>query len=149
MQQTEQSSFNLEVVSVEGEIYRGKASMVVAPSTGGELGVMARHAPLLATLKPGEITVFGTNGEKEFLYLSGGYIEVQPYAVTILADTAYRGEEVDEAAALEAKARAEKVIRTARLFVDRDRAQVELLKALAQLKALEHVRRRNNRGAGR
>lgn len=146
MDPTARSTFKLEVVSVEGEIYRGEALMVVVPSAAGELGVMARHAPLLATLKPGEVSVLPQQGETEYLYISGGYIEVQPHAVTILADTAFRGEEVDEAAALEAKARAEKTIRTARLFVDRDRAQVELLKALAQLKALEHVRQQKRRG---
>lgn len=137
---------NLEIVSAEGEVYSGDARMVVVPSSVGGMGIMPRHAPLLATLKPGEVRVIKPKGDDEYLYISGGYLEVQPENVTILADTAFRGEEVDEAAALESKRRAEKIIKSARLFVDRDRAQVELLKALAQLKALEHVRRSKKRG---
>jgi F-type H+-transporting ATPase subunit epsilon len=141
MQADEVTRFELSIVSAEGAVYSGAARMVVAPSVSGGLGIMPRHAPLLATLKPGEVTIINLEGESEFLYVSGGYIEVQPHAVTILADTALRGDEVDERAALEAKKRAEDVIHTARLFMDRDRAQVELLKALAQLKVLEHTRR--------
>lgn len=80
--------------------------------------------------------------DTDFIYVSGGFLEIQPYHVTILADTAVRGENVDEKAALEAKARAEDVISTARLILDRDRAYIELLKALAQLKALEHSRQK-------
>jgi F-type H+-transporting ATPase subunit epsilon len=146
MHQAADVVLNLEIVSAEGEVYSGDARMVVVPSSVGGMGIMPRHAPLLATLKPGEVRVVKPEGDDEYLYISGGYLEVQPENVTILADTAFRGEEVDEAAALASKRRAEKIIQSARLFVDRDRAQIELLKALAQLKALEHVRRRNKGG---
>lgn len=141
MQAEEKTSFELAIVSAEGGVYSGVARMVMVPSATGGLGIMPRHAPLLARLKPGEVTIVSVDGESEYIYVSGGYLEVQPFTVTILADTALRGEEVDELAALEAKKRAEEVIHTARLFIDRDRAQVELLKALAQLKVLEHTRR--------
>lgn len=119
--------------------------MVAVPSVGGEIGVLPRHTPLLANLLPGEVRILTPDDEVEYIYVSGGYVEIQPFAVTILADTAIRGQEVDEQAALEAKRRAEETISTARLFLDRDMAHIELLKALAQLKALEHARR-NKRG---
>ena len=135
------STFVLDIVSAEGNMYSGDAKMVVVPSQSGELGIMPRHAPLLAMLKPGEVTITTRAGEVEFLYVSGGYIEVQPHCVTILADTALRGEEIDEQAARESMKRAEAVVHTARLYIDRDRAQLEVMKALAQLKVLEHARR--------
>lgn len=135
------ATFELAIVSAEGGMYSGDVKMVVVPASSGGMGIMPRHAPLLATLKPGEVNIITPEGESEYLYISGGYIEVQPHVVTILADTALRGEEVDEQAALEAKLRAEEIIQKARLFIDRDRAQVELLKALAQLKVLERSRR--------
>jgi F-type H+-transporting ATPase subunit epsilon len=135
----------LSIVSAEGRIYSGEVRMVAVPSVRGEIGVLPRHAPLLANLLPGEVRILTPEEEVEYIYVSGGYVEIQPFAVTILADTAMRGQEVDEKAALEAKRRAEETINTARLFLDRDRAHIELLKALAQLKALEHARR-NKRG---
>lgn len=140
------ATFALKVVSAEGQIFSSEVSMVVVPSAAGVIGIMPHHAPLLATLKPGEMRIVLKAREDEFLYVSGGYVEVQPTQVTVLADTAVRGDDVDEAAALEAKKRAEEIIRTAHLFTDRDKAQVELLKALAQLKALEHAQRRKTRG---
>jgi F-type H+-transporting ATPase subunit epsilon len=135
----------LSIVSAEGRIYSGEVRMVAVPSVRGEIGVLPRHTPLLANLLPGEVRILTPDDEVEYIYVSGGYVEIQPFAVTILADTAIRGQEVDEQAALEAKRRAEETISTARLFLDRDRAHIELLKALAQLKALEHARR-NKRG---
>ena len=131
----------LTIVSAEGGIYSGEVRMVVVPSVKGEIGILPRHAPLLANLLPGEVRILTPEENTEYIYVSGGYVEIQPFAVTILADTAMRGHEVDEKAALEAKKRAEETIRSARLYIDRDRAQIELLKALAQLKALEHARR--------
>jgi len=135
----------LSIVSAEGLIYAGEVRMVAVPSVRGEIGVLPRHAPLLANLLPGEVRLLTPDEKEEYIYVSGGYVEIQPFAVTILADTAIRGQEVDEQAAVEAKRRAEETISTARLFLDRDRAHIELLKALAQLKALEHARR-NKRG---
>ncbi len=95
---------------------------------------------------PGEVRVTTVKGDEEYIYVSGGYIEVQPTMVTILADTAVRGLDVDETAAHEAKRRAEEAIRTSPLYSDRDQAYIELIKALAQLKALEHSRRNKKRG---
>jgi len=143
---TTDKSFRLYIVSPERQIYAGEVRMVTAISVDGELGIMPRHSPLLADLLPGEVKVITAAGEEEYVYVSGGYIEVLPMEVTILADTALRGQEVDEAAALEAKRLAEKTINSSPLYSDRDQAQVELIKALAQLRALEHSRRRKKRG---
>lgn len=139
-------SFQLSIVSPERSLYAGEARMVSVVSVNGELGILPRHAPLLADLLPGEVRITTSTGEEEYIFVSGGYIEVQPEVVTILADTAIRGQEVDEAAALEAKKQAERIIRTSPLYSDRDMAQLELIKALAQLRALEHSRRSKKRG---
>lgn len=139
-------TFVLNIASPERAIYTGEAHMVSVLSVNGELGILPRHSPLLANLLPGEIHITKADGAEEYIYISGGYIEVLPHVVTILADTALRGEDVDEAAALEAKKQAEKTIRTSPLYSDRDQAQLELIKALAQLKALEHTRRMKKRG---
>jgi len=140
------STIALHIVSAEGSIYSGVVKMVAVPSVQGELGILPRHSPLLADLLPGEVRLLTAADEEEFIYVSGGYVEIQPFAVTVLADTAQRGQEVDEQAAMEAKKRAEETIRTSQLYSDRDRAHVELLKAMAQLRALEHARRRKKRG---
>ncbi|WP_197722907.1 F0F1 ATP synthase subunit epsilon [Sulfurivermis fontis] len=139
-------TFLLNIASPERAIYSGPAHMVSVLSVNGELGILPRHSPLLADLLPGEVRISTADGTEEYVYISGGYIEVLPHVVTILADTALRGEDVDEAAALEAKKRAERTIRTSPLYSDRDQAQLELIKALAQLKALEHARRGKKRG---
>ncbi len=143
---TTDKSFHLSIVSPERQIYAGEVRMVTAVSVDGELGVMPRHSPLLADLIPGEVKIVTMAGEEEYVYVSGGYIEILPTQVTILADTALRGQDVDEAAAQEAKRLAEKTISSSPLYSDRDQAQVELIKALAQLRALEHSRRRKKRG---
>jgi F-type H+-transporting ATPase subunit epsilon len=145
MMQSEKT-FLLNIASPERSIYSGTAHMVSVLSVNGELGILPRHSPLLADLLPGEVRILTPGGEEQFVYVSGGYIEVLPHMVTILADTALRGEDVNEAAALEAKKLAEKTIRTSPLYTDRDQAHIELIKALAQLKALEHTRRMKKRG---
>jgi ATP synthase, F1 epsilon subunit (delta in mitochondria) len=139
-------TFLLNIASLERAIYSGPAHRVSVLSVNGELGILPRHSPLLAGLLPGEVRIIQADGTEEFVYVSGGHIEVLPHMVTILADTALRGEDINEAAALEAKKRAEKTIRTSPLYTDRDQAQLELIKALAQLKALEHTRRSRKRG---
>ena len=136
---TTDKSFHLSIVSPERQIYAGEVRMVTAVSVDGELGIMP-------DLIPGEVKIVTMAGEEEYVYVSGGYIEILPTQVTILADTALRGQDVDEAAATEAKRLAEKTISTSPLYSDRDQAQVELIKALAQLRALEHSRRRKKRG---
>lgn len=138
-------SFLLNIASPECAIYSGQVRMVCLLSVDGELGILPRHSPLLANLIPGEVRITTLDGTEVFVYVSGGYLEVLPHMVTILADTALRGEDVDEAAAREARKRAEKTMRTSPLYSDRDQAYQELLKALAQLKALEHTRRRKKR----
>ncbi len=138
----------LSIVSPEGSIYAGDVRMISALSVNGGLGIYPRHAPLLADLLPGEVRFITIKGDEEFIYVSGGYIEVQPTMVTILADTAVRGQDVDETAAQEAKRRAEETIRTSPLYSDRDQAYIELIKALAQLKVLEHSRHNKKRGIG-
>ncbi len=135
----------LRIVSAHEEIFSGSVRMVSATSVNGELGILPRHTPLLTLLRPGEVKILLASEEEIYLYVSGGMMEVQPFMVTILADTAARGEEIDEAAALEAKRRAEEAMREAVLYSERDAAHAEMVKALAQLRALEHARRRRKR----
>ena len=104
------NTIHVDIVSAEGEIYSGDASMVFAPAEMGEIGVAPRHAPLLTGLKPGEVRVQTPDGEEFFFYVSGGTIEVQPHLITVLADTALRARDIDEAAALQAKQRAEEAL---------------------------------------
>lgn len=138
-------TLTLHIVSAHEQIFSGDVRMVSVSSVSGELGILPQHTPLLTLLKPGEARLRMPDGEEEYIYVSGGMMEVQPHEVTILADTALRGEQIDEQAALEAKRRAEEAIRTSVLYSDRDRAQAELLKALAQLQTLQDVRKRRNR----
>ena len=100
-------TMHLNIVSAENEIYSGTITQVFAPAELGEVGVMPRHAPMLSTLKPGVVRVISQDGEEQSFYVSGGILEIQPHVVTILSDTALRAADIDESAALEAKARAE------------------------------------------
>ena len=132
---------HVDIVSAEGEIYSGDASMVFAPAEMGEIGVAPRHAPLLTGLKPGEVRVQTPDGEEFFFYVSGGTIEVQPHLITVLADTALRARDIDEAAALQAKQRAEEALADRDELIDLARAQAELAEAVAQLKTIEKLRK--------
>ena len=105
------STIHVDIVSAEGEIFSGEASMVFVPAIMGDIGIAPRHAPLLTTLKPGEVRVQTPDGDEQFFYVSGGAIEIQPHLVTVLADTALRAHDLDEAAALQAKQRAEEALR--------------------------------------
>ena len=132
-------TIHVDIVSAEKEIYSGTAEMVFAPLVTGEVGILPRHAPLLARMKPGEVRV--RNGEEElFFYVSGGLLEIQPHVVTVLADTAVRARDLDEAAALKAKERAEEAMRDREAGIDYARAQAELAEALAQLRAIQKLR---------
>ncbi|BAW81194.1 F0F1 ATP synthase subunit epsilon [Candidatus Nitrosoglobus terrae] len=131
----------IDIVSAEREIFSGTASMVFAPAEMGEVGIMPQHTPLLTRLKPGEVRVQGANGQEDFFYISGGLLEIQPYVVTVLADTAQRAADIDEAAALEAKQRAEDALRDKKGKMDYARAQAELAEAIAQLRAIERIRK--------
>lgn len=139
------SPFHLDIVSLGGNVYSGPAITLVAPAQTGEVAIYVNHAPLLTRLNPGEVKVLKPNDEYEFIYVSGGMLEVQPSIVTVLADMALRSEEIDEAAALEAKKRAEESLQDAVLFTDRDRAYAELIKAVAQLHTLQNARKRKRK----
>ena len=135
------ATIHVDIVSAEGEIFSGEASMVFAPATMGEIGIAPRHAPLLTTLKPGEVRVQTPGGEEQFFYVSGGAIEVQPHLVTVLADTALRAKDLDEAAALEAKERAEEALRDRGSAIEVAEMQAELARAAAQIKMIEKLRK--------
>jgi len=134
-------TIHVDIVSAEKEIYSGTAEMVFAPLEAGEVGILPRHAPLLARMKPGEVRV--RRGEEELsFYVSGGMFEVQPYVVTVLADTALRAKDIDEAAAEKAKLHAEEAIRNRKSDMDYAKAQAELAEAVAQLRAVQKLRDR-------
>lgn len=138
-------SLHVYIVSAEGEIHSGQASMVFAPGIMGEIGIAPRHAPLLTNLKAGEVRVQDADGDEQHFFVSGGTIEVQPHLVTVLADTAIRAADIDEAAALEAKQRAETALADRESGIDLAAAQGELAAAMAQLKTLEKIRRQAKR----
>lgn len=129
-----------EIVSAEEQIFSGEVEMVVATGSEGELGILPGHTPLLTALKPGPIRLVMEGGEEETFFASGGFLEVQPNAITILADTALRADTLDEAAALEAQRRAERELADAASRVDFAKAQAELTEAIAQLRTLRKVR---------
>ena len=135
------ATLHVDIVSAEGEIFSGEASMVFAPAQMGEIGFAPRHAPLLTTLRPGELRVQVPNGEEQYFYVSGGAIEIQPHLVTVLADTAARAKDLDEAAAKEAIQRAEEALRDRKGEIDSAKAQAELARAAAQLRAIERLRK--------
>jgi F-type H+-transporting ATPase subunit epsilon len=135
------NTIHVDIVSAEGEIFSGPATMVFAPASQGEIGIAPRHAPLLTTLKPGEVRVQTAEGEEQFFYVGGGAIEVQPHLVTVLADTALRAKDIDEAAALAAKQRAEDALKDKVDLISQAEALAELARAAAQLKALERLRK--------
>jgi F-type H+-transporting ATPase subunit epsilon len=136
-------TLQVDIVSAEQQIFSGEAAMVIAPGEAGELGILPEHAPLLTRIKPGTVRVLPAGeGEEEVIYVSGGMMEVQPDAVTVLADTSIRAHDLDEAKALEAKRAAEEAIvnRTAALEVAK--AQAELAEAAAQLAAIRKLRQK-------
>ncbi len=134
------ASIHVDIVSAEGEIYSGNATMVFAPAKMGEVGIAPRHAPLLTALKPGEVRVQDEEGNEESFYITGGMLEVQPHAVTILADTALRSDQLDEAAALAAQQEAEQALEGASEETDIARAQLELTEARARYRAAQKLK---------
>ena len=138
-------TLHVDIVSAEDEIFSGTAEMVFAPAEMGEVGIMARHAPLLTRLKPGEVRIRQPGGEEDYFYVSGGLLEVQPFTVTILADTALRAKDVDEAEALEAKRRAEEALRDRKADFDYAQAQAELAEAVARLRTIQDLRKKLGR----
>ena len=134
------ATIHVYIVSAEGEIHSGEAAMVFAPAKMGEVGIAPRHAPLLTALKPGEVRVQDTEGNEHFFYITGGMLEVQPHAVTVLADTALRGEQLDEAAALAAQQQAEQALEGASEETDIARAHQELAEARARYRAAQKLK---------
>ena len=135
-------TIDVDIVSSESAIFSGQALMVFAPASMGEVGITPRHSPLITTLRPGEVRVQLPEGGEEVFYVSGGILEVQPHVVTVLSDTALRAIDVDEAAALAAKERAEQALQDRQSQIDYARAQAELAQAVAQLRTLERLRHR-------
>lgn len=134
------ATIHVDIVSAEGEIHSGDAAMVFAPAKMGEIGIAPRHAPLLTALKPGEVRVEDTEGKEHFFYITGGMIEVQPHLVTVLADTALRGDQLDEAAALQAQEEAEEALKGGSEETDLARAQAELAEARARYRAAQKLK---------
>jgi len=136
------STVHVDVVSAEKSMFSGLAEVVIAPGEMGELGIYPRHAPLLTRIKPGSVRLKLPNQEEEeLIYVSGGMLEVQPNVVTILADTAIRGVDLDEGRAIEAKRAAEEAMKNRASDVDYAQAQAELIEAVAQLHAIQKLRR--------
>ena len=132
------STFQVEVVSAEGQIFSGEATAVYAVAGDGEIGILPRHAPLLTKLKPGALRVQTAAGEQN-IFIGGGIMEVQPTLVTVLADSAMRAENADEAQALAAKQRAEEMIANGGKEMDLAKAQAELVEAAARLKFVQDL----------
>lgn len=134
---------HVDIVSAEKAIFSGSAEMVFAPAEMGEVGIAPRHAPMLSRMKPGEVRVQQANGEELDFFISGGLLEVQPHVVTVLADTAVRATDLDEAAAIQAKERAEAAMQDKSAQMDYAKAQSELVQAAAQLQAIDRLRKRS------
>jgi F-type H+-transporting ATPase subunit epsilon len=137
-------TIHVDIVSAEQEIFSGLAEIVFAPAELGEVGISPRHAPFISSLKPGEVRVKINDKESHPFYVSGGILEVQPHLVTVLADTAIRAKDIDEAAALDAKAKAEEALADKSGKIDYATAQAQLLQAMMQLQTIERLRKRGS-----
>lgn len=137
-------TMRLNIVSAEKEIFSSLAEMVVVPGAQGDMGIMPQHSQLLSTLKPGEVIITEQGGEKESIYVSGGIIEVQPHVVTILSDTALRASDIDEAAAQNAKERAEDILGDQKSKIDFAKAEAQLAEAVVQLRMIEQMRKQQS-----
>jgi F-type H+-transporting ATPase subunit epsilon len=135
------TTIHVDIVSAEAKIFSGDATMVVATGELGELGITPRHAPLITRLKPGHVDVLLENGERQQFYVSGGILEVQPQVVTVLADTAARASDLDEAAAQRAMKEAQDALANRTDAIEIAEAQTRLTEAMAQLQALERLRK--------
>jgi len=138
-------TIHVDIVSAETAIFSGVAESLSAPAIMGEVGIYPRHTQMLTPLKPGEVRIVKQGGEEESIYVSGGVMEVQPHIVTILSDTAVRAADLDEAAALEAKREAEEAIADRQDGMELADAQAQLVEAVAQLRTIEHLRKKLSR----
>ena len=137
------STLHVDVVSAEESIFSGEAKFVALPGENGELGILPRHTPLITRIKPGAVRIErADNGEEEFVFVAGGILEVQPGVVTVLADTAIRGHDLDEAKALEAKKQAEEAMKNAKSDIDLAAATSEFATMAAQLAAIQKLRKK-------
>jgi F-type H+-transporting ATPase subunit epsilon len=136
------ATLHVDVVSAEEQIFSGEAKFVALPGEMGELGIYPRHTPLITRIKPGAVRIErADNGQEEFVFVAGGILEVQPHGVTVLADTAVRGKDLDEAKASEAKRIAEEAVKNAKTDLDLAKAQSELAVMAAQIAALRKFRK--------
>jgi F-type H+-transporting ATPase subunit epsilon len=136
------STIHVDVVSAETSIFSGEAKFVALPGEVGELGIYPRHTPLITRIKPGAVRIEKADGSEEFVFVAGGILEVQPNVVTVLADTAIRGKDLDEAKAEEARKKAEETLRNNDAAIDYAAAQAELASAVAQLAAIRKLRKK-------
>ncbi|MBL8470835.1 MAG: F0F1 ATP synthase subunit epsilon [Rhodocyclaceae bacterium] len=136
---------HVDIVSAEEQIFSGLAEFVVLPGESGELGILPGHTPLLTRIRPGAVRVKPQNeAQEELVFVAGGLLEVQPSLVTVLADTAIRGKDLDEAKAMEAKKKAEEALTNKSASIDYAKAQAELAEAIAQLAAIQKLRKRGH-----
>src|SRR3954452_15860974 len=140
------ATLQVDVVSAEGSIFSGEAAFVALPGESGELGILPRHTPLITRIRPGAVRIKranadGSEGEEEFVFVAGGILEVQPGSVTVLADTAIRGKDLDEAKATEAKRQAEEALKNAKSDIDLAKASSELAVMAAQIQAIQRLRK--------
>ena len=135
------NTIRVDIVSAEAEIFSGDATMVIATGELGELGITPRHAPLITRLKPGHVDVLQVSGERLQFYISGGILEVQPQVITVLADTVIRAADLDETSAQRAKKEAEDALANRTDAIEIFEAQAKLAEAMAQLQALERLRK--------
>ncbi|MDR2690211.1 MAG: F0F1 ATP synthase subunit epsilon [Azoarcus sp.] len=136
---------HVDIVSAEEQIFSGLAEFVALPGESGELGILPGHMPLMTRIKPGAVRVkTPQSSEEELVFVAGGLLEIQPGLVTVLADTAIRGKDLDEAKALEAKRKAEEALATKSAQIDYAKAQAELVEAIAQISAIQRFRKANN-----
>ena len=137
------ATIHVDVVSAEASIFSGEATFVALPGESGELGILPRHTPLITRIRPGAVRIVRADtGEEEFVFVAGGILEVQPGSVTVLADTAIRGHDLDEAKALEARRLAEEAMKNAKNDIDFSKAQGEFATMAAQIAAISKLRKR-------
>jgi F-type H+-transporting ATPase subunit epsilon len=138
------ATISVDIVSVEGSIWSGEANLVIAPARMGEVGIAPRHAPMLTTLRPGDLRVQRDGQEELFFYVTGGILEVQPKKITVLADTALHAAQLDESAADEARKRAEEALKGAGTKEDLAHAQLQLVEAAARYRAAQKLKGKRN-----